>query len=141
MTRIDFYLLDVNAPQARLQFAVKFIEKLYRSGLAVHVNANDAQQLTQLDQLLWTARDVSFIPHEISEQPLQHCPVTLNVGNFSGDAGVLLNLASTVPEWFSRFERTAEIVNRQDPDVTAGRARYLYYKHRGYPLNDHNIGL
>ena len=140
MTQVDFYLLDKGAPMARLQFAVKFIEKLFRAGMAVHVNAADQAMLRQLDELLWTARDVSFVPHEISEQPLEHCPVTLNMGNFGGHDGILINLAAEVPDWFSRFERVVEIINRQDPDVTAGRERYRFYKDRGYPLVNHTIG-
>ena len=140
MTRVDFYLLDSGAPLARLYFAVKFVEKLFRGKMAVHVHTDDPKLLQQLDQLLWTARDISFVPHEISAQPLEHCPVTLNVGNFDGHDGILINLASGIPDWFSRFERVVEIINKQDPDVTAGRERYRFYKDRGYPLVNHTIG-
>ncbi len=141
MTQVDFYVLDDSAPRARLLFAVKFIEKLFRNKMAVHVNAADQAQLRQLDELLWTARDISFVPHEISTAPLADCPVTLNMGNFDGHDGVLINLASEVPEWFSRFERVVEIINKQDPDVAAGRARYRFYKDRGYPLVNHTMGV
>lgn len=140
MTQVDFYLLDSGARLARLHFAVKFVEKLFRSKMPVHVNADDEPQLRQLDELLWTARDTSFIPHEISQTPLEHCPVTLNVGNFAGHEGILINLASSVPDWFSRFERVVEIINKQDADVAAGRERYRFYKDRGYPLVNHSIG-
>lgn len=140
MTQVDFYVLDSGAALARLHFAVKFVEKLFRDKLSVHVNAGDHGQLTQLDQLLWTARDISFVPHEISISPLEHCPVTLNMGNFEGHEGILINLASEVPEFFSRFERVVEIINKQDADIAAGRNRYRFYKDRGYALINHTIG-
>ncbi len=140
MTQVDFYVLDSGSHLARLHFAVKFVEKLFRGKMAVHVHADDQAQLRQLDELLWTARDTSFVPHEISPAPLEHCPVTLNVGNFAGHEGILINLASSVPDWFSRFERVVEIINKQDADVAAGRERYRFYKDRGYPLVDHTIG-
>jgi len=140
LTQVDFYVLDDGAPLARLQFAVRLVEKLFRNGIAVHVNHADTAQQQRLDELLWTARDISFIPHEVSAAPLPHCPVTLNVGNFDGHDGVLINLATEVPEWFSRFERVVEIIDRQDPDVSAGRERYRFYKDRGYPLKNHTMG-
>ena len=52
---------------------------------------------------------------------------------------VLINLASEVPMFFSRFDRVSEIVDA-DPQVRElGRQRYRFYRDRGYPLESHQI--
>ena len=140
MTQIDFYVLDNRAPHARLLFVARFAEKLFREKLKVHIHTDQQAMLEQLDQMLWTARDVSFLPHQISPAPLQDCPITLNMGNFTGHEGILINLAAEVPDFFSRFERAVEIINKQDADIDAGRNRYRFYKDRGYALINHTIG-
>lgn len=52
---------------------------------------------------------------------------------------ILINLGLDVPAFFSRFERTLEIVSPAEEHRIAGRKRYSYYKERGYPVNHHNI--
>ncbi|MES9977893.1 MAG: DNA polymerase III subunit chi, partial [Candidatus Thiodiazotropha sp. 6PLUC5] len=59
------------------------------------------------------------------------------------DAGaekdVLINLSQEVPNFFSRFERVAEVIDQEPPVVTAGRERFRFYRDRGYPLKKHDI--
>ncbi len=52
---------------------------------------------------------------------------------------MLINLAAEVPLFFSRFERVAELVNEQADTRSQGRARYSFYRERGYPLHTHEI--
>jgi DNA polymerase-3 subunit chi len=52
---------------------------------------------------------------------------------------VLINLASEVPEFFSRFERLIECVDHEESVKAAGRQRFRFYREHGYPLNTHNI--
>ena len=54
--------------------------------------------------------------------------------------GVLINLAQTVPTFFSRFERTLEIVDDCDAARAQSRDRYRFYQKRGYPLQHHTLG-
>jgi len=139
MTQIDFYILNDKAVGARAQFSVKLAEKLYRNALSVHMHTDDPSMLRKLDELLWTARDVSFVPHEISPEPQDHCPLTLSMENFSGAEGVLINMGNTVPGFFSHFTRVVEVINAQAIDVNQGRERYRFYRDRGYKLNNHEI--
>ncbi len=52
---------------------------------------------------------------------------------------MLINLADEVPDFFSRFERVAELIDRDPAVRTAGRNRFRLYRDRGYTLNTHNI--
>jgi len=49
-----------------------------------------------------------------------------------GPAAVLINLQAEPPSFFSRFERLAEIRRTDQTDAAAGRARFRFYRERGY---------
>lgn len=52
---------------------------------------------------------------------------------------VLINLGEEVPPFFSRFERTLEVINQREDIRDSGRKRYSYYQQRGYPLAHHKM--
>ena len=54
-------------------------------------------------------------------------------------SGVLINLAEQVPTFFSRFDRTLEIVKSTEPCRRMSRERYRFYQQRGYILKHHNL--
>jgi DNA polymerase-3 subunit chi len=53
---------------------------------------------------------------------------------------LIVNLGRTQPALFGRFERLIEIVGAEETDLEAGRARWKFYKDRGYPLARHDVG-
>jgi DNA polymerase III subunit chi len=142
MTRIDFYILSETGDSAPALFACRLTEKAVKQGHQVYINAESAAQLLQLDDLLWTFRAGSFLPHAVDigedngESPvlLAHDREPLN----SHD--VLVNLSSEVPPFFSRFNRVAELAGGNDAQRAEARNRYRYYKDRGYTLHTHEIG-
>ena len=100
-----------------------------------------AQQTRQLDDLLWTFQQNSFVPHCTYQEAGETAPPVLLAHDAEPDAGhqVLINLATEVPLFFSRFERVAELVNADTDTRARGRERYSFYKERGYPLRTHEI--
>jgi DNA polymerase-3 subunit chi len=68
MTRVDFYILPPGDERQRLVFACRLTEKAYRQGLTVYLRAGDETTASQLDQLLWTFRQGSFVPHARAEE-------------------------------------------------------------------------
>jgi DNA polymerase-3 subunit chi len=52
---------------------------------------------------------------------------------------VLLNLDAATPPAFERFERLLEIVSADDEDRRVARARYRFYRERGYRIADHDL--
>ena len=51
----------------------------------------------------------------------------------------LINLHSEWPACFSRFQRLAEIVCTDDADRREARARYKFYRDRGYEIRTHDL--
>ena len=141
MTQIDFYLLQPGAPGNRWMLACRLAEKAYQQGRRVHLQVDSEADARYMDQLLWTFRDGSFVPHGLAGQAdPRRTPVIIGHGETAGDQQeVLINLAAEVPPFFSRFERVAETLDQEQASLDAGRRRFRFYRDRGYPLQHHDI--
>ena len=141
MTQVDFYILDENANGNRFTLACRLAEKIYHQGRRVFINTQSQDEARHMDRLLWTFRQGSFVPHASLEKA--NPSTTPVIIGCSGEAGnendVLINLTHQVPNFFSRFERVAELIDREADIKSAGRQRFKFYRDRGYPLNTHNI--
>ena len=144
MTRVDFYVLSDEDETNRTKLVCKLAEKAFRHDKAVFIHSDDTALLKQLDDELWQFRPDSFVPHRLlaSDEIANKTdadPVQLSDGEPGNDRHVLINLSSEVPPFFSRFERTLEVVNQAENVRDAGRERYRFYKERGYPLHHHKM--
>ncbi len=138
MTHVDFYILADDQPRERERLACRLAEKVYKLGHRLYIHTTGPAHTQLLDELLWTFRAGSFVPHELDAG--EAAPV--HIGHDPDNpvpADVLINLDTEVPLFFSQYERVAEIVD-QDPAVRqAGRSRYRFYRDRGYTLKTHEI--
>ncbi|UCH53388.1 MAG: DNA polymerase III subunit chi [Pseudomonadota bacterium] len=141
MTRVDFYLLSDTADSAKETATCRLTQKAFGRGHRVFILARDAAQAGRLDQLLWTFQQGSFIPHALSEPAPDPLPPVIVSTQAPPDEfhDVLISLAADVPEWFSRFERVAEVVSGSDEDKLNARSRFRFYRDRGYALQTHNL--
>lgn len=141
MTQVDFYILDEKASGNRYMLACRLTEKIYHQGRRIFINTQSQEEARHMDRLLWTFRQGSFIPHAPQEKANPSItPVIIGCTEEAEDENdVLINLALQVPNFFSRFERVAELIDRESDIKSAGRQRFKFYRDRGYPLNTHNI--
>jgi len=142
MTRVDFYVLDSAAPQARQRFACRLASKAYGLGHRVYVHADSGGEAQLLDELLWTFSDRSFVPHALwtSTAPHELPPVLIGHGA-EAPAGteLLINMGAEVPLFFSQFNRVAELVCQEQASLRCARERFRFYRDRGYHLESHDI--
>ncbi|OUS24850.1 hypothetical protein A9Q99_23230 [Gammaproteobacteria bacterium 45_16_T64] len=142
MTRVDFYILPDHYPQSPLTYASRLIDKVYRMGHGIYVHLENAQDAQYLDEQLWQLSPESFIPHEIVSDTTTDVAVLLgHDGEPAHHGNVMINLSGNVPNFFSRFERVAEIVPGNKEMRTKSRENFRFYKERGYPLHTHNIQI
>ena len=141
MTQVDFYILQDSQPDARALFTCRLTEKAFKQGHQVYINAESGQQLKKLDDLLWTFRDGSFLPHGQYEANASSThPVLLGYAvEPEGPSDVLVNLSNDIPAFFSRFNRVAELVGGDAAQRESARERYRFYQDRGYTLNTHQL--
>ncbi|MDQ1315106.1 MAG: polymerase subunit chi [Pseudomonadota bacterium] len=137
MTEITFYthagdLLDV---------ARRVASKAYGQGRQVMIYAPDAAVADAIDGLLWTTPALGFVPHCRDRDSLAgETPVLIGANaDALRSADVMINLHTEQPPAFARFERLVEIVGQDEVGVEQGRARWRFYKTRGYPLTQHDM--
>lgn len=143
MTRVDFYLLEQGGADRGLHTACRIAEKAWLAGHRIYIHAGDAQLATRLDDLLWTFRQGSFVPHQLITSDTVADPGTpIHIGYRAEPHhhdDVLINMAEDIPLFFSRFTRVVEIVAAEDTAKQQARQRYKFYRDRGYELNTHAI--
>jgi DNA polymerase-3 subunit chi len=142
MSRVDFYVLRDAGEPARRRFACRLAEKAYRLKTAVHITTADAATSRELDELLWTFRDGSFVPHEIVDagQPAGQAPVTIGILPPTGrTAGLIINLAADIAEPDAGQPRIAEIVSADEDSKRLSRQRYARYRDLGHTLETHKL--
>jgi DNA polymerase-3 subunit chi len=138
LTSIDFYF---NAGD-RLDVACRLAGKALQQKKRVLIYAAEGETAQKIDRLLWTSQAVSFIPHCYAHDPLAaETPVLIASADAQPAAScdVLLNLSAECPPFFERHERVLEIVAREEEQVLAGRARFKFYRDRGYAIRNHDL--
>jgi len=139
VTKASFYILGEATEDARVGFAVKFVRQSWRRGLDVYCHVRDPDQAARLDEALWADTE-SFIPHAIETN---RQPITGTVGIGWTDPtsrhGVFVNLADTLPEWFTHFDDVVEIVTQDPETLAATRENWKQLKFNGYPITQHDL--
>lgn len=138
MTRITFYF----NVQDKLEVARKLAAKTFERGQRTLVYTADPVRAETADQFFWTAQQLSFLPHVRCGHPLAaETPILIGADPDALErADVLINLDAESPGFFGRFERLLEIVTTDPADRERGRARFRYFRERGYALETHDLG-
>ena len=143
MTHIDFYILSDDASTARWHFVCRLIDKVTRLGHRVLVTLDDPAEAEHLDELLWTFKPESFIPHtRLPSDTQEQVEITTDLHAeipLHNHHNVLINLSRVVPTYFSRFERLSEVVIQQPEILKNTREHYSFYRERGYPIQHRNV--
>ena len=139
MTRVGFYVVQSAEAGARLSVAARLAEKAFQQGHRIFINAVDEQQARTLDEMLWSHRPASFLPHALHGQP-DDGTIAIGWGQEpSNHSDLLINLQLEIPSFFSRFQRVAEVVTQDEDSLQALRKSWTFYKDRGYQLEKHDL--
>jgi DNA polymerase-3 subunit chi len=141
--RVDFYVLKSAAAKQRWLFACRLTEKAYLRDLRIVIVNATLAEAKELDELLWTFNERSFIPHQIclDGQPLdQSTPVHLTLESTAIPAAdLLVNLAPGLPAQFPQYPRIAEIIDADEERRRLGRERFKAYRDLKFTLQTHQI--
>lgn len=142
MPEISFYVLLSQSVQEKYLFACKLIEKAYRSGHYGYVVTDSSEQSQLMDDLLWTFRPGSFIPHQIYSGVEPDYENTVLIGSLNAPEHwkkTQINLASHCPQDFQQADRILEILDNNEETKEAGRLRYRQYQQSGINITTHKI--
>jgi DNA polymerase-3 subunit chi len=136
--RVDFYILSDPAPDARERISCRLAEKAYKMGHTVYLHTDSEGQAQRLDDLLWAFRAGSFVPHARSGSG-QESPILIGSGEPAADADLLITLSASVPAFYERFGRVAEIIDGSEENKRTGRERFRFYRDRGLQPQSHHL--
>ena len=137
MTQIDFYTHVDN----KLHVLATLAGKALARGMRMTILTPDAQATDRVDRVLWSQPSIGFLPHCRAHHRL--APVTPIILDHVAEPviheQVLVNLCTDSPPVFSRYERLIEIVGRDEEDRGQARARFRFYRERGYEIRTHDL--
>ena len=157
MTQIDFYIIAENSHRDMNQMVCRLCEKALAQKMNVLIYTRSAAQAQQLDDLLWTFKPDSFIPHNnqfdgLEEDDSFSYPVLISTDantdatTFIGSKKImsqynqlLINLTTDTPPFFQQFERIAEMVGNNNEEKEIARSRYRSYRQKGLTLNKYDL--
>lgn len=140
LPEVVFYVLSSSSQSERQDFTCKLVEKIYRGGQFCYLLAEQTQQANELDNLLWTFRAGSFVPHQIYRDKLPKYSNTILIGCNEIPTGwqkVIVNLSTHFPPTTSPTERIVEILDNSEECRQAGRQRYRHYLDAGLEIVTH----
>lgn len=110
-------------------------------GYDIFICTESIAQQKVIDDLLWTFRQGSFIPHAVldSANPKQPPVVIGQKLDAQRSYNILLNLAPQLDNGPLQFERIIELVDQNETIRTPARQRYRKYKEQGHDLTTHQI--
>ena len=139
MTRVVFYLIPEETEEARWRTACRLIDKAYRQGHSAYVHLQNAEEVRQLDDLLWTFKEDAFIPHSVyGSQPDFPVHVGYNKPSLDKDT-ILVNLTPSIPEFHAQSQHIIEVVRQEPAARDLGRKHYRFYRDLGYTLESHTL--
>jgi DNA polymerase-3 subunit chi len=141
--QVDFYTLSATDRRTRLVTACRLAEKACEQGLKIVVRTASAAETAEVDDLLWTFADSSFVPHSVwPADPALAALTPVLVGSSAlpdSHRDVLINLAADAPGDFSAYARVCEIVGGDEEARKAGRHRWRTYREAGCAPDAHPL--
>jgi len=137
MTEVKFFY----NVKDKLHFACKLAKRAADEGRRLIVYAPAPALAEEVDHMLWTFSQLSFVPHVRSGHALAaETPIVIA----QDEAGLvhheaLLNLGDDPPAFFSRFEQLREVVSQDEEDKRLARERAKFYKSRGFEIVNQDV--
>jgi DNA polymerase-3 subunit chi len=139
MSKVSFYLLKQGQRADRYVFACRLCEKISAQNLKIYLHTDTQEQAEYLDDLLWSFRPDSFLPHSLQNIEIDE-EVSILIGygeHFQQAFDVLVNLSDSVPPFYQHFERVVEIISNDEQEKIQGRKRWVAYKEAGIEPESH----
>jgi DNA polymerase-3 subunit chi len=141
MPRVDFYVLRDGAKLDRKRLVCHLAGKAFAQGQRVYIHTDSPAEGEQMDDLLWTFKDISFLPHErIDSRSGDDIPILIGWGErYPDEVRLMVNLAHPAPVFLEGLERVIEVVDEDPETKRQARDRYRFYQKQGYPLDTQEI--
>ena len=132
MTRVEFYFNVAD----KFKKTAELCEKALVKGRQLTIYTQDEAISDGIQKSLWQHSASSFLANSKTDELIsQYSPIVIDSqGENLLQDDVLINLHLTQPLFFSRFRYLVELVGNDEADKAAARARFRFYKDRGYDI-------
>jgi DNA polymerase-3 subunit chi len=138
-----FYILN-KAEDLKISVC-KIIKEYYKKKYKIFVSSRSNDLVNELNNLLWTFEQISFIPHCTTKNYDKNSPIllsgedsfpeTINLKKYD----VWLNLNDGMEENYTDFEIILEIVSQNEEDRVLSRKRYLNYQKNNFEVKHEKL--
>jgi len=132
MTRVEFYFNVVD----KIEKTAELCQKALVKGRQLTVYTQNEAMSDDVKTSLWQHSPSSFLANsKIDELSSQFSPIIIDSqGENLLQDDVLINLHAAQPLFFTRFRYLVELVGNDEADKALARARFRFYKDRGYDI-------
>jgi len=138
-----FYILNAKDD---INYAIcKIIKKYFEQEKRVIVSSKDQNVINNINNLLWTFEQLSFIPHCIEKDYDSLTPVLLMDTNFKNDSiskkdyNIFINLDDEEKTDYHDHDVIVEVVSDNERIKKLAREKYLYYKKNKLNVKHENL--
>ena len=125
-----------------LIYVCKLIERGYKQNInPIFIKTDTQKQAEELDKVLWTFRQESYIPHTLVDQDSNNTqPVQIGwIDNEIEDAEAIINLSDGMPDITNHLKKIHEIIDNIDEKKEKARERWKKYKSIGFNIKAHKV--
>jgi DNA polymerase-3 subunit chi len=140
-TNVLFHHFESIERKDFLVYVCKLIEIGYKKNInPIFIRTNTQKQAEELDKLLWTFRQESYVPHTIVDKDKNTQPVQIGwVDNEIENAEVIINLSDGMPDTSNHLKKIHEIIENIDEKKEKARERWKKYKSIGFSIKAHKV--
>ena len=138
-----FYILNAN--EDINHSTCKIIKRFYESEKKVIVSSKNSMLIDEVNKLLWTFEQLSFIPHSTSKDYDPLTRVLLMETDYKNDSiskkdyNVFINLDDQAKTDYHDHEIVVELVSSNEQQKKIARDKYLYYKNNKLNVKHENL--
>jgi len=131
--KVDFYVYELSDYQFYQRLVCNLVEEAYNQENNILLLCENEESCETLDELLWTFKDVSFIPHEkkLNNKILtQHINLTKKKHSL-----ILMNLTYSFPDFLETHDRVIEMSGYDEDSRQKARLNFKRYKTMNFEIN------
>ena len=138
-----FYILN-KAEDLKISVC-KIIKEYYKKKYKIFVSSRSDNLVNELNNLLWTFEQISFIPHCTTKNYDKNSPIllsgkdsfpkTINLKEYD----VWLNLDDEMEENYTDFEIILEVVSQNEEERILSRKKYLNYQKNNFEVKHEKL--
>ena len=137
--KVDFYIYEISDYQSYQKLVCNVIEETYNKNSNVLLLCEDEESCESFDQMLWTFKDIAFIPHERTKK---NRITTQRVDLATTDQSlILMNLSYSFPESFETHSQIIEMSGYDENSRQKARRNFKKYRTMDFEINSVQIKL